>query len=258
MTTTQEKLDWRGHKMVDSAGDKIGKIDEIYVDDASGEPEWALVNTGLFGTSSNLVPLADARADGDDVVVAHTKDTVKDAPQLGEGQQLSREDEAELYRYYGIDDVRTHDQGHEAGTDTPPPAPDVDGDMDGDHDGGDSMVRSEEELHVGTATRESGGLRLRKHVVTEEETATVAVSHEEAHVTREKISDDDAGSAGNGELSEETQEVVLTEEVPTVETEVVAKERIGVDVDAVQEEQQVSADVRKEEVEVVEDDADRG
>lgn len=61
------------------------------------------MNTGLFGTSSNFVPLADATAREDEVVVAHGKDKVKDSPQLGEGQELSREDEAELYRYYGID-----------------------------------------------------------------------------------------------------------------------------------------------------------
>ena len=42
--------------MVDRDGDKIGNIDAIYLDDETGEPEWALVNTGLFGTKSSFVP----------------------------------------------------------------------------------------------------------------------------------------------------------------------------------------------------------
>lgn len=251
MTNPQDKLDWGGRKMVDQDGDKIGTIDEIYVDQDTGNPEWALVNTGMFGTSSNFVPLADASAKGDEVMAAHTKDTVKDAPQLGEGQELSRDDEAELYRYYGIEsDVAS------------PPQDATSGDQDaalGDQDatsGTDSMVRSEEEVTVGTTTRSAGGLRLRKHVVTEQETVTVPVSHEEAHVTREPISDDEAARSGDTELSEESVEVTLTEEVPTVDTKVVAKEQIGVDTETVEEQQEVSADVRKEQVEVVEDDDD--
>lgn len=243
MTTSQDMLTWQGRTMVDQGGDKIGSIDEIYVDNQTGEPEWALVNTGLFGTSSNFVPLADASTRGDDVVVAHSKDTVKDAPQLGEGQELSRDDEAELYRYYGIEQAEPADRDATRG--------EVDRDS-----GGDAMVRSEEELEVGTSTRESGGLRLRKHVVTEQETVTVPVSHEEARVTREPIA---AGEdvSGDAELSEESVEVTLTEEVPTVDTEVVAKERVGVETRTVEEQQEVSAEVRKEQVEVVEDDDSR-
>ena len=62
---------WRGMTMVDRDGDRIGTIEDIYADDRTGEPEWALVNTGLFGTRSTFVPLAQATAAGDDVQVPY-------------------------------------------------------------------------------------------------------------------------------------------------------------------------------------------
>ena len=49
---------WQGRTMVDDDGDRIGSIQDIYADDQSGEPEWALVKTGLFGTKSTFVPIA--------------------------------------------------------------------------------------------------------------------------------------------------------------------------------------------------------
>jgi PRC-barrel domain len=71
---------WQGATMVDADGDKIGTIESIYVDDQTGEPEWALVNTGLFGTKSSFVPLAQATSSGDQVQVPYDKQQVKDAP----------------------------------------------------------------------------------------------------------------------------------------------------------------------------------
>ena len=50
MLDTNTAVGWRGHEMVDRDGDKIGTIDEVYLDAESGEPEWATVNPGLFGT----------------------------------------------------------------------------------------------------------------------------------------------------------------------------------------------------------------
>jgi hypothetical protein len=112
MPTFDEVQDWPGRKLVGADGSKIGKVGEIYLDDRSGQPEWALVNTGLFGTRSSFVPITDARSDGDGaVMVPFDKHTVKDAPNVDEGDHLSPEEEASLYRYYG----RT-DYDHEAGS----------------------------------------------------------------------------------------------------------------------------------------------
>ena len=54
MPDIQTVRSWEGRAMVDGDGDRIGTIDAIYVDDQTGEPEWALVNTGLFGTKGTV------------------------------------------------------------------------------------------------------------------------------------------------------------------------------------------------------------
>jgi sporulation protein YlmC with PRC-barrel domain len=103
MATTDQILSWRGRELYDRDGEKIGKIDEVYLDTTSNQREWALVNTGLFGTRSTFVPLRDAEATGDEVRVAHTKSHIKDAPGVDADGQLSESEEAELYRHYDLD-----------------------------------------------------------------------------------------------------------------------------------------------------------
>src|SRR5215208_2673659 len=100
---TMENVDqWRGCDLVDSSGDKIGSIDDIYLDDDTGQPEFALVKTGFFGTGSHFVPLQTATQSGDQIQVPFTKDQVKDAPGLDADDHLSQEQEARLYSHYGI------------------------------------------------------------------------------------------------------------------------------------------------------------
>jgi PRC-barrel domain len=71
---------WRGRSMVDPAGGKIGTLVEIYLDDDTGQPEWATVTTGLFGTGQSFVPLAEAEDLGDGVQVPYDRERVKSAP----------------------------------------------------------------------------------------------------------------------------------------------------------------------------------
>ena len=119
------------------------------------------------------------------------------------------------------------------------------------------MTRSEEELRVGTRQRESGRVRLRKYVVTEQVTRTVPVQREEVRVEREPITDENRDQALDGpEISEEEHEVVLHEEEPVIEKRTVPKERVRLDTDVVQDEREVSDEVRKEQIETnVPDDA---
>jgi uncharacterized protein (TIGR02271 family) len=113
------------------------------------------------------------------------------------------------------------------------------------------MTRSEEELKVGTAKRESGRARLRKYVVTENVTQTVPVQREEVRVEREPITDANVGDAMDGPaISEEEHEVVLHEETPVVEKQAVPKERVRLDKETHTEEQQISEEVRSEQIEV--------
>ena len=244
---------WQGATMVDPDGDKIGTIDAIYVDDQTGEPEWALVNIGLFGTKSSFVPLAQASGSGDQVQVPYDKQLVKDAPRVDTDQHLSEAEEQQLWTHYGLDygsgysDTADRDgdgiydqvQDTAVGRDTSGPTTD------------NAMTRSEEELQVGTTQRERGRVRLRKYVTTEQVTQTVPVQREELRVEREPITDANLDAATSGpDISEEEHEVTLHEETPVVEKRAVPKERVRLDTETVTEERQVAEDVRKEQIEV--------
>lgn len=112
------------------------------------------------------------------------------------------------------------------------------------------MTRSEEELHVGTASRETGRARLRKYVVTEEVQQNVPVQREELRVEREPITDANRDAAASGpEITEQEHEVTLHAEEPVVEKRVVPQERIRVDKETATDEQEVSEQVRRERIE---------
>ena len=113
------------------------------------------------------------------------------------------------------------------------------------------MTRSEEELRVGTAERESGRARLQKYVVEEEVTQTVPVRREEVRVEREPITDANRGEAVDGPaISEEEHEVVLHSEEVVVDKQAVPKERVRLETDVTTEEETVSDTVRKERIDV--------
>jgi uncharacterized protein (TIGR02271 family) len=262
--------------VLDTSGDKIGSIGQVYLDDSTGEPSWVTVKTGLFGTSESFVPLQNARVDGDDVVVGFDKDTVKGAPRIDADNNLSPAEEDNLYTYYNLggtgttgtdttgttrsydetsgttgyaegtartgnveDTGRRHDDDDTVGHDTSGPTTD------------NAMTRSEEQLRVGTQAREAGRARLRKYVVTENVTQTVPVQREEVRLEREPITDANVGDATSGpDISEEEHEVILHEERPVVEKEAVPVERVRMGTDTVTDEQTVSDEVRKEQIDV--------
>jgi len=236
--------DWQGRTLQDPNGDKIGTIDSLYLDQQTDKPEWALVNTGLFGTKSTFVPLAGATPRGEEVLVKVEAQQVKDAPKMEPDEQLSEQQEAELFRHYGIDYTTegsvtaTDDARAAVGHDTSGPTTD------------NAMTRSEEELRVGTAKHERGRARLRKYVVTEEVQQTVPVQREEVRIEREPITDANVDQAVSGpEISEEEHEVVLHEEEVVVEKRTVPKERVRLDKETVVDEQTVSEELRKEQIE---------
>ena len=256
MSTMQKSdlLQKRGEDLYDADGDKIGTLEEIYLDAQSGEPEWALVNTGMFGTKSSFVPLQGASQDGETLQVPYGKSQVEDAPKVDPDGELSQQQESELYAHYGLDYGESRsDSGLPeggAGTDRTDAAGTVGHDTSGPSTD-DAMTRSEEELHVGTTQQEAGRARLRKYVVEDEVTKTVPVKREEVRVEREPITDANAGAATDGPaISDEEHEVVLHEEEVVAETRAVPKERIRMDKETVTDEQQVSETVRKEQVDV--------
>jgi hypothetical protein len=146
---------WEGRTLLDRDGGRVGTIDAIYLDDRTGKPEWALVNTGLFGTKSSFVPVAQAFQSDNDVVVLYDKQLVRDAPRVDPEQHLSVAEERQLWRHYGLD------------YDTTGPTD-------------DAPTGSEEELRVGTAQRERGRVRLHRYVTTEQ----VEVQHDDGKLGR--------------------------------------------------------------------------
>src|SRR5215207_39787 len=159
----EEVGSWRGRNAVDSDGDKIGKIEEIYMDAETGKPEWLAVKTGMLGSKVSFVPLAEPTESGGEVWVPYDKQQVKDAPNAEPDGELSQQEEAALYRHYGLDyseyrsdsglpqgqGGRRRSDRERLGRDTSGPTTD------------DAMTRSEEELRVGKASRERGRARLR-------------------------------------------------------------------------------------------------
>ncbi len=241
MTQVTDAYEWKGRTLIDSDDQKIGEIDEIYLDTQTGEPEWATVRTGLFGTKTSFVPINLASPKAGKVQVDATKDQVKDAPKIDPAGELSTDEERELYTYYGREYAEENGSGSEresVGEDTSGPTTD------------DAMTRSEEELAVGTRTQERGRARLRKYVVTEQVETTVPVQREEVRIERERITGANVDDATDGpDISEEEHEVVLNEEQVVVEKQVVPKERVRMSKDTVTEDRQVSEEVRKEQIE---------
>jgi len=279
-----------------SDGDKIGSIGTVYLDNASGEPAWVTVKTGLFGSNESFVPLDEAEQTGDGIRVPYDKDRVKNAPNIETDRELSEQEEDQLYSYYGLggggsaegyasgtttgttttdstytDRTEDSDRGYGAGesgyqtastgteTDLTTTGTSTTGDYSTDDrtraEGYDTsgpttdnaMTRSEERVRAGTEKVEAGRARLRKYVVTEQQQVNVPVTREEVRVEREPITDENRGAALDGPaLSEEEHEVVLTEERPVVQTEAVPVERVRLSKEQVQDEQTVTADVRKE------------
>ncbi|MGW0550383.1 PRC-barrel domain-containing protein [Streptomyces altiplanensis] len=91
-----------GRKAFDRNGNKIGTVDEVYLDDATGVPEWAAVRTGLFGRDA-FVPLEPSTVVNDSLRVPYDRALIKDAPDFGVGRHLSPEQELQLYHHYGLD-----------------------------------------------------------------------------------------------------------------------------------------------------------
>jgi sporulation protein YlmC with PRC-barrel domain len=96
-------VEMKGRDVYGSDGDKIGSVDEIYVDDQTSQPEWFSLGTGIFGTRTRLVPVESATFTDDGVRVPFTKDRVKEAPDvdIDEGY-LDEGAETQLYEYYGL------------------------------------------------------------------------------------------------------------------------------------------------------------
>lgn len=276
MISTSDLTRVIGSKVVDSLGKTIGTAREVYLDDATGRPEWVTVSTGFLGTAEAFVPLAGAELTDDTLLLPFEGSTVKGAPRPDAAGHLTPADEAELYRHYGIapdmfavQDVpaagpptastTTSTTSATAGTATTGTA----GALASPGDGAgadDAMTRSEERLRVGTEQHVTGRARLRKFVTTEVVTVEVPVRREEVRLVHEPAGEPGvtAGPADQGEaydgppvqLPDGETVLVLHEERPVVTTETVPVERVRMSTETVTETRAVSGQVRTEHIEV--------
>ena len=100
MSSPQDPKQYVHRAAVDPDGSRVGKISQVYLDDNTGQPLWVLVETGLFGTRLNFAPAHGARLDGDLVVLAVSKDQIKDSPSLGKDEQLGEGEQEALRQHY--------------------------------------------------------------------------------------------------------------------------------------------------------------
>ena len=89
--------------VIDQNGDKVGSVGQIYLDDATGQPAWVSVKSGLFGLRESFVPLNDANVAGGNIQVPYTKDYVKDAPRVDAEDHLDDSQQSTLFSYYGVE-----------------------------------------------------------------------------------------------------------------------------------------------------------
>ena len=252
MITPQDAQQFIGRTAVDSEGSKIGKIGQVYLDEQTGAPLWATVATGMFGTRESFAPIYGSRFEGDQVRLAVSKDLVKDAPNIDDDGHIGESEQEALYQHYA-GYLANGQTGAEAGyTDGSDLAGNPAGVRGRDTSGpttDTAMTRSEERLHVGTENVQAGRARLRKYVVTETVTTSVPVSHEEVRLEREPITEANRGAALSGPaISEEEHEITLHAERPVVAKEAVPVERVRLGTETITEEQQVSEQVRKEQI----------
>lgn len=254
----------------DNAGDKLGGVKEIFVDDNTGQPTFVEVAHGLFGLSSSVVPLRGHSLRDEELHLAFSKDRIKDAPDLDVVHALSPEDQNRVYEHFGLTGITdteryetgttAHDDSHrdlhhnDAATERHQATERyqaTDATTGKDATDSNSLIRSEERLNVEKERVASGEARLRKYVVEDTETVEVPVTREEVRVERTPI--DGAshnGSLRNAGLSEEEASVTLHEERVTVNKESVPVEEVALHKDSVRDTERITEDVRKEKIDV--------
>ncbi|WP_347107762.1 PRC-barrel domain-containing protein [Paenarthrobacter sp. S56] len=73
-----------GGIVVDSAGDKIGSVEQVFLNGDSGDPAFVTVRTGFFGLSESFAPLEGATVVDTVITLAVTKEQVAKAPPDGQ------------------------------------------------------------------------------------------------------------------------------------------------------------------------------
>jgi uncharacterized protein (TIGR02271 family) len=247
-----------GYEVYDEAGEKIGKVDDLFVDETDS-PEYIGVKMGFLGMSSTLIPweaVSSTDDEGKAITVATDKATTKNGPTFDDDRDITPEFENEVYSYYGLQRTSSTEESGayesyyaEETTQTAGMADRTDlADEDELR-----VQRTEEELAAGTREREAGQLKVRKRVRTDREHIEVPTRHEEVSVERVPVE----GEATEAEIGEDEVVVPVTEEEVVVGKRPVVKEEVRIRKDVVEDTETVEEDVRREEIEVEDETATR-
>lgn len=268
----------------DKAGEKLGSVKEVFVDEQTGQPTFVEVNHGLFGMNSSLVPLRGHDFNGDELKLAFSKDRIEGAPDFDSDKPLTPEAQADIFKHYNLEnaqDVTTY-RDERAGTTTGAgvagAGAGVAGAGAGAHakdetvttdrvetdraaatdttaghnltDNDNELIRSEERLDVNKERVATGEARLRKYVVTDTETVEVPVEREEVRVERTPISEADAanfnGTIGDNDTAEAS--VTLHEERVNVDKKTVPVEKVNLSKETIQDTETHTEELRKEQI----------
>ena len=229
---------YQGYEVYDRNGEKIGKVDDLFVNE-NDQPEYIGVKMGFLGTRSTLIPWQLTRVDENDrrIEVSVEKAHAKEGPAFDDDEDITPDYEQRVYSHYGLQ--RAQSDGEHSGY----------GEYYGDdlEDEDELRVqRSEEELRAGTREREAGALNVRKRVRTDREQVRVPVKHEEVNVERVSVNEEASGA----EIGEDEVSVPVVEEEVVTDKRAVVKEELRIRKDVVEDEEVVEEDVRKEEVDV--------
>ncbi|MDP8973478.1 MAG: PRC and DUF2382 domain-containing protein [Actinomycetota bacterium] len=241
---------YAGYEVRDPQGEKIGKVDELFVDE-NDRPEYIGVKMGFLGISgTTLIPAEITTVDDahELIEVLAEKDKVKEAPGFDDDQEITPEFEREIHEYYGLEPAEGIERepyepysGAEQGVA-------AERDEDDLEDRDELRVqRTEEELRAGTREREAGSVKVRKRVRTDRERLEVPTRREEVSVERVPVESEEASEV---EIGEDEMIVPVVEEEVVVEKRPVVKEEVRLRKDVVEDEEVVEEDVRKEEIDI--------
>src|SRR5919202_1271204 len=276
---------YAGYEVYDRNGEKIGKVDDLFVDE-SERPEYIGVKRGFLGLEgTSLIPWELARVDkeGHRIEVSVEKARVKEGPSFNDDKDITAEYEERVRSHYGLGAMQGASQrgrygdyyaaGEERTGEVGPGLRMGDTEtgefrghgrhQEGINQPGDDLEdedelrvqRTEEELRAGTRKREAGAMTVRKRVRTDREQISVPTRHEEVRVERVPVEGREALEA---EIGEDEVFMPVTEEEVVVEKRPEVKEEIRVRKDVVQDEELVEEDVRREEVDIDDQTEQRG
>jgi uncharacterized protein (TIGR02271 family) len=246
MEDEQTLSSWLGHTALDRDGEPLGRVEELYLDEESDAPKWALLASAERPDDPPFVPLEGVQASGATLRLTVDRQAALSSPRVrAQDGVLAPSQEEELERHYAAP--------RPAGAAPTEVLQTVDDDADV-HDGPVEMVRSEEELVVTKRTVPRERVRFVKRIVTETVTRTVEVRREELHV--ERLPPDAAAPPGDTSgtpFAEEPMEIILMEEEVVITTRVVPRERVRLIRETVVGEEKLTAALRSERVELERD-----